>query len=225
MTSLTFHTALQPATSNLDAAETTLPELRKHRKRARLRLLLSKEDLEFDTRNSCEKVLVLGKRLDNPFTSDENRLPVLLYPLFDRPRDGRVNGYIKYNWPRKGEANQPLGPAPVQSGGSIQHISPPMSRFRPDCQSSSELYPDAAVSTTAQLYNRDSPSTIIMSKFAGSTLSQATKANTQSPLEDASAHAPPMLPPSFGLEGAMADMDNLGRKCWEFCKFFDGIDS
>ena len=150
---------------------------------------------------------------------------MLLNPLFDRPRDGRINGHIKCNWPRKRQANQPLGPAPMQSGGVTQHITPHMSRFRPECPSSRTVYSNTAVSMTAQVQHRAPPSTVIESKFSGSTPSQATMANAPSSFQDVSAHAPPKLPPCFGRLSAWSKMDNWGKKALIFCKFPDDIDS
>ena len=158
-------------------------------------------------------------------TSTNKRCPVLLNPLFDRPRDGRINGHIKCNWPRKRQANQPLGPAPMQSGGVTQHITPHMSRFRPECPSSRTVYSNTAVSMTAQVQHRAPPSTVIESKFSGSTPSQATMANAPSSFQDVSAHAPPKLPPCFGRLSAWSKMDNWGKKALIFCKFPDDIDS
>ncbi|RBR05201.1 uncharacterized protein FIESC28_11411 [Fusarium coffeatum] len=163
ITSLTLHTAPQPATSSP----------------------ASHDDLEPDAPYSLEKVL--HKCFDNPFTSDENRLPELLNPLFDRPRDGRINGHIKCNWPREEQANEPLGPAPVQSGGGTQHVQ-----------------------------HRAPPSTGIESKFSGSTPSQTTMPNAPSSFQDVSAHAPPKLPPCFGRLDAWSKMDKWGKKAFIF---------
>jgi hypothetical protein len=153
----------------------------------------------------------------SPFTSKE-RLTVSACPRFARPHNGQVNGYVKFNWPTKQDSGQPPDPTPSQSDDDVEDITPHISRSRPDTHNSGMVYLDMSAPTTSRTQSRRASSVTIELVLGGSTTSQAMMVNS-SPSPQVFARAPRMVPKKFGHKAAMAEMDYIDRRLFDFCKF------
>ncbi|OBS17188.1 hypothetical protein FPOA_12280, partial [Fusarium poae] len=121
---------------------------------------------------------------------------------YEIPREGDapfVNGYVKFNWPTKQDSGQPPDPTPSQSDDDVEDITPHISRSRPDTHNSGM----EASSVTIELV------------LGGSTTSQAMMVNS-SPSPQVFARAPRMVPKKFGHKAAMAEMDYIDRRLFDF---------
>src|SRR5690242_2157162 len=127
---LTFHAAPQPATLNLHTVSTPQPELQRQTQLLPRLLPATSEDtspvenVESQVATRDDAVLFVV----SPFTN-EDRLTVTAVPRFSRPKNGQVNGYVKFNWPTKHEPTQPIQPtqpsppARVQTDDGVVDIS------------------------------------------------------------------------------------------------------
>ncbi|RGP66204.1 hypothetical protein FLONG3_8933 [Fusarium longipes] len=210
-------TAIQPATLNLHAATTPQPERQRLQTQDLPRLLPAipsatpEQDAESDLATNYETVS--GKPVDSPFTADEDRLAVLNYPRFARPRNGKVNGYVKFNWPTKQDQSQPPVPAPVQSDDDVEDITPHISRSHPGRRNSDMVYLDAP--TASRVLDRRASAVTVEVVWAGGT-PQVMMGNAPLSPQEVFSQPPQMLPVQFGYEVAMAGMDHLDRRFYEF---------
>ncbi|RGP67385.1 hypothetical protein FSPOR_6041 [Fusarium sporotrichioides] len=208
-------TAPQPATLNLHAGTTPQPELQHHQTQEQPRLLpavpsaTSEKDVEYEVPKEGDAPFV------SPFTSKE-RLTVSAYPRFARPHNGQVNGYVKFNWPTKQDSSQPPDPTPSQSDDDVEDITPHISRSRPDTHNSGMVYLDMSAPTTSRTQSRRASSVTIELVLGGGTPSQAMMVNPSPSPQEVFARAPRMVPKKFGHEAAMAEMDYIDRRLFDF---------
>ncbi|KAL6917982.1 hypothetical protein FSHL1_009411 [Fusarium sambucinum] len=208
-------TAPQPATLNLQAATTPQPELQRPQTQELPRLLPAapsatlEEDAGYEVARQGEAPFV------SPFSSEE-RLTVSVLPRFARPHNGQVNGYVKFNWPTKQDSSQLPDPTSSQSDDDVVDITPHISRSRPDTHNSGMVYLDMSASTTSRAQSRRSSSVTIELVLGGGTPSQALMVNSSPSPQEAFARAPRKVPKKFGHEAAMAEMDYIDRRLFDF---------
>ncbi|KAL4724138.1 hypothetical protein ACLX1H_008747 [Fusarium chlamydosporum] len=100
-------TATQPAALNLYEATALQTESQRPQTQQLPRLLpaassvSSEEDVEYEIPRTEETAL--NEFAISPFTSDGDRLSESSTARFTRPEDGRVDGYIKFHWPKKSQ--------------------------------------------------------------------------------------------------------------------------
>ncbi|OBS15806.1 hypothetical protein FPOA_13415 [Fusarium poae] len=204
----------QPPASNLDAAATFPNKLQRRQTQVPYRLLPAvpsatpEKDVEYEIPREGDAPFV------SPFTSKE-RLTVSACPRFARPHNGQVNGYVKFNWPTKQDSGQPPDPTPSQSDDDVEDITPHISRSRPDTHNSGMVYLDMSAPTTSRTQSRRASSVTIELVLGGSTTSQAMMVNS-SPSPQVFARAPRMVPKKFGHKAAMAEMDYIDRRLFDF---------
>ncbi|OBS17210.1 hypothetical protein FPOA_12273 [Fusarium poae] len=204
----------QPPASNLDAAATFPNKLQRRQTQVPYRLLPAvpsatpEKDVEYEVPREGDAPFV------SPFTSKE-RLTVSACPRFARPHNGQVNGYVKFNWPTKQDSGQPPDPTPSQSDDDVEDITPHISRSRPDTHNSGMVYLDMSAPTTSRTQSRRASSVTIELVLGGSTTSQAMMVNS-SPSPQVFARAPRMVPKKFGHKAAMAEMDYIDRRLFDF---------
>lgn len=215
---LTFHAAPQPATLNLHAATTPQPELQRPQTQDLPRLLPALPNATPDKDVECVDLKKGGAHFVSPFASKE-RLTVSALPRFARPHNGQVNGYVKFNWPTKQDSSQQPDPTPLQSEDDVEDITPHISRSRPDNHNSGIVYLDMSAPTTSRTQSRRASSVTIELVLGGGTPSQAMMVNPSPSPQEVFARAPRKVPKKFGHEAAMADMDYIDRRLFDFCKF------
>ncbi|KAH7462428.1 hypothetical protein FOMA001_g18669 [Fusarium oxysporum f. sp. matthiolae] len=149
----------------------------------------------------------------SPFTIREELLCARVTPLYGRPEDGQVNGYVKFHWPSRNSSQQRSVTVPLPSGDDVEDAtttitpshaldhnpsaSTPLVTWHTD-----EIYPDGTVS---------------LRNIEGVGVRTVTKRSLPVSSQDASLALtmgkPRMLPSEFGLE---AQMDPIGRRLFEF---------
>ncbi|CAF3484750.1 unnamed protein product [Fusarium graminearum] len=208
-------TAPQPATLNLHAATTPQPELQRPQTQDLPRLLPALPNATPDKDVECVDLKKGGAHFVSPFASKE-RLTVSALPRFARPHNGQVNGYVKFNWPTKQDSSQQPDPTPLQSEDDVEDITPHISRSRPDNHNSGIVYLDMSAPTTSRTQSRRASSVTIELVLGGGTPSQAMMVNPSPSPQEVFARAPRKVPKKFGHEAAMADMDYIDRRLFDF---------
>jgi hypothetical protein len=177
----------------------------------------------------------------SPFKDCLESFGKLAGPRYRRPTDGKVNGYIKFNWPRGGLpqstssvvdiTNKDTSETPkVQSGSESYHRYSSASSDESSSSGPVALSPSAQTSEAMPL-STSSPGNIIASpvydadaslmicpieSFCSSYL-PSPPINWQTPalFSSGMTEAPRLVPPHFGHS---VTMDNIDRKLWGFCK-------
>ena len=139
---------------------------------------------------------------------------------FDRPCDGKVNGYIKFNWPNRQSSAQVsstfVSPIAMESAVSTRDTKMPSTSL------ASSVSIPGATSASITIPSEFDPRSFDFLSF----LNNANPSETFCPalsLANADAltnmvpvGAPRMVPKLFGYE---ADMDQTDRKLWTFCAY------
>lgn len=156
----------------------------------------------------------------SPFTIREELLCARVTPLYGRPEDGQVNGYVKFHWPSRNSSQQRSVTVPLPSGDDVEDatttITPSHALDHNPCASTllvtwhtDEIYPDGTVS----LRNIEG--------VGARDIWTVTKRSWPVSSQDASLALtmgkPRLLPSEFGLE---AKMNTIDRRLFEFCMFF-----
>ncbi|PTB69053.1 hypothetical protein BBK36DRAFT_1192964 [Trichoderma citrinoviride] len=154
-------------------------------------------------------------------------------PRFPRPTDGRVNSYIKFNWPtRRPQGSRSSSVSAVAKPGDAGEDDEVEEIVRPSSQSSSALgtssrqLHDCTTQTSQQITARW-PNPLKRSErswsFSDTTSPPAMSGYSSSPYprpwshgwgsSHSSMNSPRMLPRHFGL---VSQMDKMDRKLWSF---------
>ncbi|KAK2122125.1 hypothetical protein NOF04DRAFT_1374289 [Fusarium oxysporum II5] len=152
----------------------------------------------------------------SPFTVDEDRLIVSAFPRYNRPKNGQVNGYVKFHWPSQGPWRRPSEPVPLPSEDDVEDITANITRsHHPDRRPS--------VSTLAVTWHVIPPApvgTVSLSSIEGCRarasspiLMTGLPVSSQVASLTRTTREPRMLPPQFGFQ---AKMDNIDRRLFEF---------
>ncbi|KAF4441676.1 hypothetical protein F53441_11936, partial [Fusarium austroafricanum] len=158
----------------------------------------------------------------SPFTANEDRLIVSASPRYHRPKNGQVNGYVKFHWPSRGPSRRPSEPVPLPSEDDVEDITANITRSHTLDRSPSIITlvgplpahgispaPNGTVSPMSIEGGWASASSPIL--MAGLPVSSQDASLTLTTGE------PRMLPPQFGFQ---AKMDNIDRRLFEFCMLF-----
>lgn len=141
---------------------------------------------------------------------------------FARPTDGKVNGYIKFSWPRQKEQSSRVvdvtevvteldDDEPVQSG-VLTHISHSASGFDMSMQRRGSASPSVSSTITTFITGDGSPY-----EYSSSSFSSFDGSNSGSPFQVNAVYlphqSPRQVPPHFGH---VASMDHMDRKLFKF---------
>ncbi|KAH7185781.1 fungal-specific transcription factor domain-containing protein [Fusarium flagelliforme] len=212
-------TAPQPATLNLHTVSAPQPELQRQTQLLPRLLPATSEDtspvenVESQVATRDDTVLFVV----SPFTN-EDRLTVTAVPRFSRPKNGQVNGYVKFNWPTKHEPTQPIQPSPsarVQTDDGVVDISSQVSRSRSDRRDSGVVFIPIPVTTAAQMqmHSRRMASHNVEIIWPEGTQPPITMTNPTPSPHEVFSRAPRKVPTLFGF---YIYMDYLDRRIWEF---------
>lgn len=225
---LTLHAATQPAALNLYEATALQTESQRPQTQQLPRLLpaassvSSEEDVEYEIPRTEETAL--NEFAISPFTSDGDRLSESSTARFTRPEDGRVDGYIKFHWPKKSQdrrLSQQSVPASSRPDDDGEHASEHISQGPSDRSNSGEMSLNLAMPATSRMQNGMAMSTTVGLTWEGDTSSPVMAISSRPP-QGEFGRMPPMLPTQFGMETTIK-MDWIDRRLFEFCKFADGI--
>ncbi|RYC79969.1 hypothetical protein BFJ63_vAg17143 [Fusarium oxysporum f. sp. narcissi] len=153
----------------------------------------------------------------SPFTANEDRLIVSAVPRFSRPENGQVNGYVKFNWPSRSTSRRPSALIPLSSEDDVEDTTPNSVRPQTTVRSPSIILVGPVPVASPVPSGTVPPMSI-----------EGTPASASSPIMMASSPGSPqnsssqavitgdprMLPPQFGFQ---AKMDNIDRRLFEFC--------
>lgn len=167
----------------------------------------------------------------SPFKDCLGSFGKLTAPRFPRPSDGKVNGYIKFNWPDRRASNARSSSISVlpddhdneydeedQTQSLVSNSQNSLTLYSRSVESiasssSSPTYPSfsgqASELISNFIYNpsiSSQSSPILSTKYISSELLSGSQ----------SAQSPRLVPPHFGL---VAKMDQMDRSFWSFCKF------
>ncbi|KAK7575135.1 hypothetical protein V3481_017100 [Fusarium oxysporum f. sp. vasinfectum] len=154
----------------------------------------------------------------SPFTLREDHLPVSDYPRYNRPENGQVDGYVKFNWPSPGQARRSSEPVPLPSKDDVEDITANITRSH-----TLDHIPSASTLPVTGHTPWISPApdgTVSLRSIEGvlaSDVSSVMKKGLPVSSQDASlaltTGEPRMLPSQFGLE---AKMNIIDRRLFEF---------
>lgn len=156
----------------------------------------------------------------NPFTECTNTFGSYLSLQFSRPSDGKINGYVKFNWVRPTHESNitelvddeipTAGLASPVSSQSPNCILSPLSDHLHKSDSASSIVKITISPTPPVAQRRVRHPTFTKSPYsARPKLSYFSKQNHMF-----EANAPQLVPPHFGRESIL---DTMGRKLWQFC--------
>lgn len=148
--------------------------------------------------------------------------------FFSRPADGRVNGYIKFSWPKESRGKQ----TPTERTPSISD-APRVIEIDDSTETSDEFASQSSMSvigpSPAPLRGAEDSIefTVDVSSFFSQPVMFSSMSHTpveftpspvlsNAPTEVASMGAPKLLPAQYGYE---AKMDDTDRRFWMFCKW------
>ncbi|KAH7228559.1 fungal-specific transcription factor domain-containing protein [Fusarium redolens] len=154
----------------------------------------------------------------SPFTSRGDHLPVSSYPRYDRPENGQVNGYVKFNWPSRVPSRRSSEPVPLPLEDGVEDITANITRVHHVDRSRGvstlpvtwhthgiSPAPDGTISLSHIERGRASASSQILMTGLSVCSQDASPALTTG--------EPRMLPSQFGLE---AKMNTIDRRLFEF---------
>lgn len=159
-------------------------------------------------------------RFTNPFTECVNTFGTFRSLQFQRPPNGMVNGYVKFNWVRPTNESGRVEELPDDDASKADVVSHTSSQ-------SSKSTPSPPPSYSHKSYSA-SPSRSVASLVPQRRASQPILIHSpQSVMSDMpfsiarqylmSMNTPQMVPAHFGHESVM---DTMGRKLWRFCTSF-----
>lgn len=139
---------------------------------------------------------------------------------FSRPLDGRVNGYIKFSWPQKGDGGKPTATVievtDLDHDGDSSGFETVTSQHSYALSVQRRVSASPTTSTATLMSGGDSPfstaSTLALSHH--DTLLSPTGSFTQY-LESEATENPRFVPPHFGH---YTKMDSMDRKLFKFCE-------
>lgn len=145
-------------------------------------------------------------------------------PRFPRPRDGRVNSYIKFNWPRRkpqSDRSPSVSVTRQSTDGDDDEIEvidrepfQPSSALAASSSSSSSSHASVLLDPTGSIPQRR---LVRSSSFPGGASTSPVNHDpswNHDLVNHPSSNAPRMLPAHFGLNSKMDKMDKL---LWSFC--------
>lgn len=227
---LTFHSAPQPAGRDLELSPTApvpLP-LPSHQhpppNRHQRALLPAGSDKTPDSESSSSSTSPTPSTLESkkcngqllgplksPFNDCHERLGPAEQPKYGRPNDGRVNGYVKFNWP-SAEARAHRIAAIEASANGLVHYAGSMGIISRSSSITSLIGPTPANSIVLSPVNSEGSWEIVSTKVTADTTLMSPEFGV--PVQYVSNNDPQMLPPHFGFH---AKMDWMDRRLWEFC--------
>ncbi|KAL3588200.1 hypothetical protein FPOAC2_14099 [Fusarium poae] len=155
-----------------------------------------------DSKNDRTAVVI---HVASPFAVSEDRLPASPFPRYRRPESGQVNGYIKLNWPLRAPSRRPSGHVPLPSEDDVENVAPNITRSHTLDRNS---IPIPLVGTISPMS---------LKRGWGSASSPMLMASPLVSPQDTSEvpikTIPKMLPPQFGYQ---AKVDNMDRGLFEF---------
>lgn len=129
---------------------------------------------------------------------------------FDRPFDGKVNGYIKFNWPKERKQRRLSALASNGDKNGDAKTSQTALSFGSTTSAQGIIMPfefDYQGFDFAKFQNCIAQFDVYNSVFS-------LPSDTDAPVTVGAMGAPRMVPKMFGYE---ADMDHTDRKLWTFC--------
>lgn len=161
-----------------------------------------------------------GDRFTNPFTECVDTFGTYRSLQFQRPANGMVNGYVKFNWVRPtGETGrvEELPDDDTSKADVVSHTSSQSSKSTPSpppsySHKSYSASPSRSVATLVPQRRASQP--ILIHSPQSVTSDMPFSVAQQYML---SMNAPQMVPAHFGHESIM---DTMGRKLWRFCTSF-----
>lgn len=165
--------------------------------------------------------------LHSPFRDCIGTFGLYTSPPFHRPIDGKVNGYIKFSWPKDGRGKQGASTSRAASisDGRVVELDDSMEEADDSTSQSSVsiIGPPRASSraTGSSMEFIYDYSSLFSQSSAGNSMPHTPIGLTPSPVlsnataEVASMGAPKLLPSQYGYE---AKMDETDRRFWMFCE-------
>ncbi|KAF7559997.1 hypothetical protein G7046_g4155 [Stylonectria norvegica] len=157
--------------------------------------------------------------LISPFSDDGDRLVSSIYPRYDRPLDGQVNGYVKFNWPknRRGSSvrqNVPEIPTVLEDDVEELPPQPTVSRSSSIVSTVSLIGPVPAPSSGYGLAMSPMTTNYAWTQFPSPPPGSISPPSLQhSDVSMVISGDPGLLPPLFGYH---AKMDRIDRRLWQF---------
>ncbi|KAG7423516.1 hypothetical protein Forpi1262_v015282 [Fusarium oxysporum f. sp. raphani] len=151
----------------------------------------------------------------SPFNSHEGRLIKSAFPRFDRPENGQVNGYIKFNWPSRAPSRRPSRHVPLSSRDDVEDITPNITRSHTFVPNSTIIPFETVPTVDSAPYGTISPMSLKRGWGSNSlpTLMAGSPFSPQEPSQVLATGDPKMLPPQFGSQ---TRMDDMGRQLFSF---------
>ncbi|KAH8653920.1 fungal-specific transcription factor domain-containing protein [Ilyonectria robusta] len=155
-----------------------------------------------------------ARTLFSPFTDGEDRLVKSIAPRYVRPKNGQVNGYVKFNWPSRRPSIRPSGPDPPPIA-AVEEImdSTPTTAVSRRSSIVSLIGPPAAPSRAGTVTMSPGDSDLSWSAFSSSPMDSVSPVSSQVLTMQLTTDEPRMLPPHFGFQ---AKMDMMDRRLWDF---------
>jgi hypothetical protein len=164
-----------------------------------------------------------GSALQSPFKDCIGTFGRYKKQPFRRPADGKVNGYIKFSWPkesRDGQStkgrNSSISDATrvveIDDGTETEEITPHSSMALIDASAASLRSGDDALGFEIDLSFLNHPTVM---KPGSVVFTPSPVISNASTTEVACMGAPQLLPSQYGYD---AKMDDTDRRFWMFCK-------
>jgi hypothetical protein len=158
----------------------------------------------------------------SPFTIRKDLLCARVTPLYGRPEDGQVNGYVKFHWPSRNSSQQRSVTVPLPSGDDVEDATTTITPSHALDHNPSASTPLVTWHTHEMYPAPDGTVSLRSIEGVGARdVWTVTKRSLPVSSQDASlgltTGEPRMLPSQFGLE---AKMNTIDRRLFEFCMFF-----
>ncbi|KAH7243913.1 fungal-specific transcription factor domain-containing protein [Fusarium solani] len=207
---LTFHAVPQPC-SHQAPQPTRLPHLLPAVPAASTKLAADPQGPE--SHEPVDRTVLIS-----PFTDREHRVSVSTIPRFLRPKNGQINGYVKFNWPSRQPSRRPSTLAvPPSSNDGIEDVTTDSTQLSTVSRRSSVVTligpmpaPYAATSMSVLPVKTDMAWTNVLPQTMATNLPTPPQ---ESALQAMTTDQPRMLPPQFGFQ---AKMDRIDRRLFEF---------
>lgn len=169
--------------------------------------------------NGIYQESALTKSLVSPFHDCVESFGTFNSPRFQRPMNGQVNGYVKFNWPRKRERETGFVEE-IPSDEPHQQLtnkgSPPTNIRESSLPSDSFVEAKKSLAVPRRASAAPIMLTTSLPSSASSIYSPTLSTKScDGAIEIATGEQPQLVPPHFGFE---ARMDTTDRGLWRFCK-------